>query len=137
MDIGGMGEMSRVTHSGLRWWRLLSLVTVEEVGLGHAEFEVQNVSSMNLNIVQVLSSKDLGEDNLLVFCTWAVKKTVDMGEIAYGERRVRIKYCKHQLLPYFSPNLSETINLTFDPVCWSLDILPSKIHMPLRSWQVS
>ena len=53
MDIGGMGEMSRVTYSGLRWWRLLSLVTVEEVGLGHPEFEVQKVSSMNLNIVQV------------------------------------------------------------------------------------
>ena len=58
MDIGGMGEMSRVTYSWLRWWRLLSLVTVEEVGLGHAEFEVQRVSSVNLNIVPVLSSEE-------------------------------------------------------------------------------
>lgn len=30
MDIGGKGEMSKMTYSGLRWWPLPSLVTLEE-----------------------------------------------------------------------------------------------------------
>ena len=61
-----------------------------------------------------------------------------MGEIAYGECRVRIKYCKHQLPPYFSPNLSENNYFNFWSCVLELrHILPSKIHMPLRSWQVS
>ena len=53
----------RNVKGDIQWVQMVAFAefdysTVEEVDLGHAEFEVQKMSSMNLNIVQVLSSEE-------------------------------------------------------------------------------